>query len=46
MGRTEEARRTFQDTISLAQTDHPQFQMIRILKIPPGFSSLSGKEMR
>jgi 4-amino-4-deoxy-L-arabinose transferase-like glycosyltransferase len=39
MGRTEEARRSFQDALSLAQTDHPQFQMIRILKIPPGFSS-------
>jgi tetratricopeptide (TPR) repeat protein len=39
MGRTEEARRSFQDALSLAQRDHMQFQMIRILKIPPGFSS-------
>jgi tetratricopeptide (TPR) repeat protein len=46
IGRTEEARRSFQDALSLAQTDHPQFQMIRVLKIPPGFSSLLGKEER
>jgi 4-amino-4-deoxy-L-arabinose transferase-like glycosyltransferase len=46
MGRTEDARLSFQDALSLAQTDHPQFQMIRVLKIPPIFSSLSGKEMR
>jgi hypothetical protein len=39
MGRTEEARRPFQEALSLAQTDHPQFQMIRVLKIPSGFSS-------
>jgi hypothetical protein len=39
MGRTEEARRSFQDARSLAQNDHPQFQMIRVLKIPPNFSS-------
>jgi len=46
MGRTEEARQTFQNALSLAQTDHPEFQMIRVLKIPPIFSSLLGKEMR
>ena len=39
MGHTEEARRSFQDALSLAHTDHPQFQMIRVLKIPPVFSS-------
>jgi hypothetical protein len=39
MGRTEEARRSFQDALSLAETDHPQFQMVRILKIPSGFST-------
>jgi tetratricopeptide (TPR) repeat protein len=39
MGRTEEARQSFQDALSLAQADHLQFQMIRVLKIPPGFSS-------
>jgi tetratricopeptide (TPR) repeat protein len=39
MGRTEEARRAFQDALTLAQTDHPQFQLIRVLKIPPGGSS-------
>ncbi|MGA9069573.1 MAG: phospholipid carrier-dependent glycosyltransferase [Terracidiphilus sp.] len=39
MGRSDEARRSFQDALTLAQTDHPQFQMMRILKIPPGFSS-------
>jgi 4-amino-4-deoxy-L-arabinose transferase-like glycosyltransferase len=39
MGRTEEARSSFQDALSLAQTDHPQFQLIRVLKIPPEFIS-------
>ena len=39
MGRTEEARRSFQDALSLAQNDHPEFQMLRVLKIPPGFST-------
>jgi hypothetical protein len=46
MGRTEEARRSFQNALSRAQNDHPQYQMIRVLKIPPEFSSLSGKEIR
>jgi tetratricopeptide (TPR) repeat protein len=39
MGRTEEARRSFQDALTLAQSDHLQFQMTRILKIPLRFSS-------
>jgi tetratricopeptide (TPR) repeat protein len=46
MGRTDDARRSYQDALSLAQNDHPEFQMIRVLKIPPEFSSLLGKEMR
>jgi hypothetical protein len=39
MGHTEEARRSFQEALSIAQTDHLQFQMIRILRVPSGFSS-------
>ena len=38
MHRTDEARQAFQDAFSLAQSDHPQFQMRRMLKFPPGLS--------
>jgi Dolichyl-phosphate-mannose-protein mannosyltransferase/Tetratricopeptide repeat len=38
MHRTEDARVAFQDALSLARKDHPQFQVSRILKIPPDIS--------
>ena len=39
MGRTEEARRSFQDALSFADGDYPQYQMKRVLKIPRRFLS-------
>jgi uncharacterized membrane protein YozB (DUF420 family) len=38
MHRSEDARVAFQDALSLARKDHPQFQVSRILKIPPDIS--------
>ncbi|MGA2351181.1 MAG: phospholipid carrier-dependent glycosyltransferase [Terracidiphilus sp.] len=37
MGNHEEAGRSFKRALALAHSDHPQFQMTRILKIPPEF---------
>ncbi len=44
MGRSEEARRSFQDALSIAHNDHPQYQMSRVLKIPQELSLPFGKE--
>jgi 4-amino-4-deoxy-L-arabinose transferase-like glycosyltransferase len=38
MGNTEEAGRSFKNALALAHSDDPQFQMMRILKIPPKYS--------
>ncbi|MGD0831700.1 MAG: phospholipid carrier-dependent glycosyltransferase [Terracidiphilus sp.] len=39
MGNTQEAGRSFKSALALANSDHPQFQLIRIIKIPPEFSA-------
>ncbi len=38
VGRTDEARRAYQESVALASSDHSEFQRMRILKIPPQFS--------
>ncbi len=37
--RTDEARQSFQQALSLAHSDHPEFQLARVLNIPAKYIS-------